>query len=105
MQKRFQHVGEGLIIEDGNIFNSNELIKNIEKTKLNISDNIDSELNNQYNNEQMQFFSYYYTDYLDFVRDIQEKGLLRKRQINRMINEHSCDSYSSNIVKLIKSQF
>jgi hypothetical protein len=105
MQKRFQHVGEGLIIEDGNIFNSNELITNIEKTKLNISDNIDSELNNQYNNEQMQFFSYYYTDYLDFVRDIQEKGLLRKRQINRMINEHSCDSYSSNIVKLIKSQF
>jgi hypothetical protein len=103
MQKRFQHVGEGLILENGNIFNSNEVLNNIETIKLSISDSIDYELNMNYTNNQMQFFSYYHTDYLEFVRDIQDKGLLRKQEIHRMINEHSCDSYSSNIIKLIKS--
>ena len=104
MQKRFQHVGEGLILENGTIFNSNETLNNIEFSKLSISDSVDYELNMSYDNNQMQFFSYYHTDYLEFVRDIQEKRLLRKKELNRMINEHSCESYSSNIIKLIKSQ-
>ena len=96
MQKRFQHVGKGLILENGKIFNSNEV--------LTMSDIVNYELNNQYDNNQMLFFCYYHNDYLEFVREIQDKGLLRKRQINRMINEHSCESYSSNIIKLIKSK-
>lgn len=99
MQKRFQHVGQGLILENGSIFSSSEFLHDSDNFSL-----IDSEETMRYNKNQMQFFSYYHTDYLDFVRDLQEKGLLRKQEINRMINEHSCDSYSSNIMKLMKSQ-
>lgn len=104
IQKRFQHVGAGLILNNGNLFNPNEVVDNIEITDVSINDSVEHELNMSYSNKQMQFFSYYHADYLDFIRDIQEKGLLRKQQINRMINEHSCDSYSSNIISLIKSQ-
>lgn len=96
MQRRFQHVGEGLILENGNIFNA--------ITKLGINDSVNYELNTTYNRNQMQFFSYYHTDYLHFIRDIQEKGLLRKQEINRMIDEHSCDCYTSNMIKFMQSQ-
>lgn len=101
MQKRFQHIGKGLILENGNTFNSNEHLNKNDITKLSMGD---YELNMSYNNNQIKFFSYYHTDYLEFIRDIQDKGLLRKHQINKMINEHSCDNYISNLTKLIQSQ-
>ncbi len=104
MQNRFQHVGNALILENGNIFNYEETLKNIDNKNISISESIDDEFNNNYNQNQIEFFSYYHTDYLPFIKDIQEKRLLNKYEINKMINEHSCDSYSSNIINLIKFQ-
>lgn len=86
MQNKFQHVGNALILENGKIFDCEG-----------ISDNF----NFEYKKDQLKFFQYYHSDYLPFVRDIQEKGLLNKYEIHKMINEHSCDSYSSNIMNLI----
>lgn len=104
MQKRFQHIGKGLILENGNIFDSTNIVEGTPFVDHYLTESVDYDLIKTYDKKQMEFFSYYHTDYLDFLRDIQEKGLLRKQEINRMINEHSCDSYSSNIIKLIKSQ-
>lgn len=96
MQKKFQHAGNALILENGNIFDCYDTQLHKKKSH---GDNI---CNISYNADQIKFFSYYHTEYYPFIRDIQNKGLLSKNEINKMINEHSCDSYSSNIINLIR---
>lgn len=92
MQNKFQHVGNALILGNGNIFDYTETVEDIKKKKINLRESI----------EQLKFFSYYYTDYIPFLRDIQDKGLLKKNEINKMINDHSCDSYTSNLINFVR---
>lgn len=92
MQNKFQHVGNAMILGNGEIFDYNKTVENIINKKSKMNESI----------EQLKFFTYYHTDYLPFLRDIQDKGLLRKHEINNMINDHSCDSYTSNLINFIR---
>lgn len=74
MQNKFQHAGEVLLLKNGAIYKSQK---------------------------DDEFFSYYHTDYVEFVKDLKSKGLLNKKEIDGMISDHYCDRYTSNIISLI----
>ena len=48
------------------------------------------------------FFDVYHKEYFSFVRELKANGLLNKQSIMQMVDDHSCDSYTNNIVSFIK---
>lgn len=75
MQSTFQHAGDVLIMKDGDIFNATP---------------------------DEAFFTNYYTDYVDLIRDMTQSGLLSKKKVHSMIGYHSCESYLSNYRSILK---
>lgn len=75
MQPTFQHAGDVLIMKDGNVFNATP---------------------------DEAFFTTYYTDYVDLIRDMTQSGLLSKKEVHSMIGYHSCESYLSNYRSILK---
>lgn len=75
MHPTFQHAGNALIMKDGDVFNATP---------------------------DEAFFTNYYTDYVDLIRDMTQSGLLSKKQVHSMIGYHSCESYLSNYRSILK---
>lgn len=49
-----------------------------------------------------QFFHLYHNEYLEFVKELKVNNLMNKQSIIKMIDEHSCDSYSDKIINMIQ---
>lgn len=75
MQPTFEHAGDVLIMKDGDIFNATP---------------------------DEAFFTSYYTDYVDLIRDMTQSGLLSKKEVHSMIGYHSCESYLTNVRAILK---
>lgn len=72
MQQGFEHVGSLLLLKD------NEMIL------------------------QNQFFQAYHKEYINFVKELKDSNLMNKQSIIKMIDEHSCESYSNKISRMIQ---
>lgn len=51
---------------------------------------------------QNKFFHVYHKEYLEFVKELKDNNLMNKQNISKMIDEHSCDSYSDKMVKMVQ---
>lgn len=76
MQPRFKHIGKAIVLEsNGKVFEKGT----------------DS------------FFEVYHKDYIDFVKEMKANNLMNKESIGEMLEAHSCDSYSNNVIKLFEN--
>lgn len=72
MQQRFEHAGKGLILQ-------NKVL-------------------NQRFQESNDFFHVYHKEYIEFVKELKANNLMNKECIVNMIDDHSCESYSSKVI-------
>ena len=73
MQSSFEHAGRVLVLDNGSVYENG-----------------------------LEFYQEYHKDYLNFVSALKKNNLMNKKDIVAMIDDHSCESYTNNIYKLIK---
>lgn len=79
VQAKFEHVGKALILKNRKVASQQQCFA-----------------------ESSHFFEVYHREYLEFVKELKANNLMNRECIVSMIDDHSCESYSSQVIATMK---